>query len=225
MDYSLYLSPSMLKTAFFTGHRKLTSSEIEHLTALLPGCISDAYAHGYRTFLCGGALGFDTLAAKEILKMKNKLPDIRLSLAIPCPSQPDFWPVNDQIIYRDIVNQADEVKILSQVYYQGVMHSRNRYMVEKSSLCICYLNNMRGGTAYTVRYALQYPYMNFINLAVYTSNRTDIMRESKWNCTYIFPSVFKNAGIVRLFHLSEKNHALKNTRKSFYLKQDSDSPK
>jgi len=33
------------------------------------------------------------------------------------------------------------------------MHLRNRYMVDHSCTCICYLTETTGGTAYTVKYA------------------------------------------------------------------------
>ena len=36
---------------------------------------------------------------------------------------------------------------------QDYMIKRNRYLVDNSSLCICYLTRQTGGTAYTVRYA------------------------------------------------------------------------
>ena len=42
---------------------------------------------------------------------------------------------------------------LSERYYQGCMHERNRYMVDHSRVCICYLTERTGGTAYTVEYA------------------------------------------------------------------------
>ena len=33
------------------------------------------------------------------------------------------------------------------------MFKRNRYLVDHSSLCICYLTRQTGGTAYTFNYA------------------------------------------------------------------------
>lgn len=212
MENRFCLTEAIQKTAFFTGHRQLSDTAVRYLAAPLSRAIREAYQQGYRIFVCGGALGFDTLAAQSLLEMKKELPDIVLSLAIPCPSQPDLWPEIDQRIYRGIIRQADVVKVLSPAYYPGVMLSRNRYMVEQSSLCICYLNRMRGGTAYTVRYALQYPYMNFVNLAVNSPRKPDLMREGRWNFTYMSPFAYKNADIVHLSLSHKKKIFLKNTR-------------
>ena len=212
METRFCLTEAMKKTAFFTGHRHLSDTAVQDLAAPLSQAIREAYLHGYRIFVCGGALGFDTLAAQSLLKMKKELPDIVLSLAIPCTSQPDPWPEKDQRVYHSIIRQADVVKTLSPTYYPGVMLSRNRFMVEQSSLCICYLNSMRGGTAYTVRYALQYPYMNFINLAVNSPRKTDLMREDRWNYTYMSPFASENADIVHLSLSHKKKIFLKNTR-------------
>ena len=49
-------------------------------------------------------------------------------------------------------------------YYNGCMQVRNRYLVDHSSACICYLNNLRSGTAYTVKYA-ESQGLQIINLA------------------------------------------------------------
>ena len=52
-------------------------------------------SQGYRRFYTGGALGFDTVAAIVILKLKNRYPDIKLILALPCSSQTKGWKKRD----------------------------------------------------------------------------------------------------------------------------------
>ena len=52
-----------------------------------------------------------------------------------------------------ILQQADELLWLSDDYYQGCMLMRNQYLVAHSSLCVCFLKDRKGGTAYTVAYA------------------------------------------------------------------------
>ena len=56
-----------IKTACFTGHRHLLQHKMDELSQLIDQAVVEAYKHGYRQFLCGGALGFDTLAASRIL--------------------------------------------------------------------------------------------------------------------------------------------------------------
>ena len=111
------------------------------------------YSHGVRTYLTGGAIGFDTLAAKAVIECRNIHEDIRLILIIPCRDQTRGWKQADVEIYEHIKELADEVICLSEHYYNGCMHYRNRYLIDNSSACICYLTQTKGGTAYTVTYA------------------------------------------------------------------------
>ena len=79
--------------------------------------------------------------------------DIKLILVLPCRDQADRWKAEDQEEYEKIKRAADKVVYSSDHYYRGCMHKRNRHLVDCSSLCICYLTNLTGGTAYTVDYA------------------------------------------------------------------------
>lgn len=197
------------KTACFTGHRHLLQDKRDTLSLLIDQAVSEAYQNGYRRFLCGGALGFDTLAAKRIILSRSIHPDIKLTLVIPCENQSMHWSKEDQAVYRDIRQQADEVIILSPVYYQGCMQTRNRYMVDHSSLCICYLFSFRGGTAYTVRYA-SFCNIEIINLAMDHSQTDITLRENQCSCMFISRSAGKNAGTARLFRLQDRKLRKKN---------------
>lgn len=205
------LSPErILRTAFFTGHRILPEEKKEEISRRLYESIEEAYSEGYRTFFCGCALGFDTLAALEVLRLRKRYPGLSLSLAIPCLSQADRWTEKDREIYREILDQADEKHTLSPAYYQGAMMTRNRYMADRSSLCICYLRHMKGGTASTVRYAIQCGHIRIINLAVSVTN--DRMREQSWNYISTSPSAGKNAHIAPLHLMSGRKLSLKDTQ-------------
>ena len=210
MEKHLLSEESIRSTAFFTGHRHLPSDEIGLISDRLFHSLSCAYSEGYRRFFCGCALGFDTLAALQTLRFKKIYPDVILSLAIPCETQSARWQESDKRIYARILEQADEKTILSPHYYQGVMLTRNRFMAVRSSLCICYLSHMRGGTAYTVRYALQSSGINIVNLAVDQDISADIMREKSWNYIYTYPSAEINAATVPLRLLSGKKLILKH---------------
>ena len=183
--------------ACFSGHRFLPPSEIPYLKARIEAELVHAYEDGYRFFLCGGALGLDTLAAQVILCFREKHPDIRLVLAIPCATQADNWSEKNRNLWNSIRLQADEVHVLSETYYDGCMQTRNRYMVESTSLCLCYLTRFKGGTWSTVRYALHRGLM-VKNLAM-PAMPDPVMRENIWNYIYIFHSVCENANTVRLF--------------------------
>ena len=113
----------------------------------------EAIEQGYRYFGCGGALGFDTLAAQTVLRLREIYPEIRLILVLPCRDQTRGWKQADVAEYDRIMKAADKVTYTSEQSYGGCMHKRNRHLVDCSSLCICYLTEQSGGTAYTVNYA------------------------------------------------------------------------
>ena len=141
------------KTACFTGHRKIPPEEYSRVSYLLEKEIIKSVEDGYRFFGTGGALGFDTLAAQTVLKLKSIYPQIRLILVLPCRNQTRGWKDEDVTEYEKIKSLADKVVYVSEKYCQGCMQKRNRHLVDNSSLCICYKTKQTGGTAYTVGYA------------------------------------------------------------------------
>ena len=66
--------------------------------------------------------------------------------------------------------QADHVVYTAQQYTRGCMHRRNRYLVDNSGICVCYLTKERGGTAYTVNYAEKHK-LEIINIAANRSEK------------------------------------------------------
>ena len=142
------------RTACFTGHREISSFQSFTIRRKLKKTLPELIKQGYCYFGTGGALGFDTIAAQTVLDLRKKYPNIKLILVLPCVTQADRWNKNDREIYEYIKEQADKVVYISDQYTRGCMHKRNRHLVENSSVCICYLTQRTGGTAYTVNYAL-----------------------------------------------------------------------
>ena len=141
------------QTVCFTGHRKIPLEEYKIISQRLEKEIIVSINNGYRFFGAGGALGFDTLAARTVLKLKRVYPNIRLILLLPCKNQTLGWRYEDVQEYERIKSLADKVVYVSNNYYKGCMQKRNRYLVNNSSLCICYLYDSTGGTFYTTEYA------------------------------------------------------------------------
>ena len=141
------------ETCCFTGHRQLPQSERPDIQKRLEEQVLKLIQQGVKYFGAGGALGFDTLAAQTVLQVKKAHPQIKLVLVLPCRDQARYWPQEHQMMYQSILDQADKTVYVSQTYYKGCMQKRNRYLVDCSAYCICYLTHTTGGTAYTVRYA------------------------------------------------------------------------
>jgi len=108
---------------------------------------------GVDTFICGGALGYDTLCAQIVLYLKKRYEHIRLVIAIPCEGQERYFNLRDKQIYYDILDKADEKVYVSREYFAGCMHKRNRYMVDNSAYLIAYCTKNSGGSYYTREYA------------------------------------------------------------------------
>ncbi len=156
------------RTCFFTGHRsyKPTQARFDALDAAIEQKIDE----GYDRFLAGGALGFDTYAALRVLLAKKRHPHVTLEIVVPCRTQAEKWSARDRELYEQILGLADAVTVLSETYYDGCMLVRNQKMVLASGACIAFLDEMRGGTAYTVRLA-QERGLPIVNLGSYPLRR------------------------------------------------------
>lgn len=141
------------ETCCFTGHRQIPPGERAEIASRLERVISDLYQRGIRCYEAGGALGFDALAARTVIRLRENCPGMKLILVLPCLTQTRGWRSEDVTEYERIKAQADEVFYTAQQYTRGCMHKRNRHLVDHSGVCVCYLTREKGGTAYTVRYA------------------------------------------------------------------------
>lgn len=139
-------------TCFFTGHRQIPDERYDTIYQKTVALINKLAIDGYTDFICGGAIGYDTLAANAVLSLREVL-GIRLHLILPCADQHIYFSKEQKEEYRRIMDQSDSVNILSQSYYRGCMHARNRKMADLSSACVAFCERQSGGTAYTVSYA------------------------------------------------------------------------
>ena len=140
-------------TCCFTGHRLIPAEEYDMISARLEATLVQLIHRGYQFFGAGGALGFDTLAAMTVLKLKKDYPHIKLILVLPCADQASRWKASDVQVYEYIKSRADKVVYISEHYTADCMFRRNRHLVDNSSVCIAYCTKDEGGTAYTVAYA------------------------------------------------------------------------
>ncbi len=143
----------------FTGHRPAglpqSAGGMAALRLALMRVVQAACDGGVRTFLAGGAQGFDQLAAEAVLLLRDGLPDVRLLLALPSPAQADGWSDAARARYDETLRRADGVWYAATgAPDAAAMRRRNRYLADHADCCIAYLQAVSGGTLYTVRYAL-----------------------------------------------------------------------
>lgn len=151
-------------TCCFTGHRpdRLPWGANEDdlrchaLKLRLRAALDEAYAQGYRRFLCGMAMGTDLYFCEAVLALRASCPDIVVEAAVPYAGQADRWPARDRARWAHLLARCDRTTVLQRQWSSGCMQRRNRYMVDRSSLLLAaYDGRPRGGTANTLLYAMR----------------------------------------------------------------------
>ena len=145
------------KTAAFSGHR---SEKLPKEPGLIRSLKTSAYIEthqavqrGYDTFIIGVRDGFDFMVAEQLLLIKETAEHlgfwkVRLVAALPENEQSaEEW--------AGILEKCDEV-----------VTGDYRWMIDQSSLLICFYNHSSGETGDTVAYAYQKE-MDVINIHDY----------------------------------------------------------
>lgn len=142
-------------TCCFTGHRRLPKGKLENIIIRLNREIDNLISQGVTTFISGGALGFDQIAASLIIAKKEMGFDIKLIFALPCKNQDRSWNSKQKKLYRSMLLEADEIIYVSEHYSSDCMKTRNHFMIDNSAYCICAKLYSNSGTAQTIKYAVE----------------------------------------------------------------------
>ena len=141
------------KICSFTGHRQIKREHLSALPDLLYKSIEYAYSQGCRSFLSGGAIGFDTYAARAVIKFRIFHRDVRLILVLPCIDQDAKWNDVQKNAYQYLIREADEIVYLSDEYTPTCMARRNHYLAKEADILVAYLERSGSGAGQTVRMA------------------------------------------------------------------------
>lgn len=147
----------------FSGHRpeKLPWGSNEQdpralaFKSALASALEEAYALGYRHFLCGMARGADLNFGEAVVLLRERHPEVTLEAAIPFEGQAAAWIVSDSARYQALLSRCDFETVIQHSYTGGCMLRRNRYLIDHSSRLIAAYNGEGGGTLYTITYALR----------------------------------------------------------------------
>lgn len=124
-------------TCCFSGQRKLPKEKIERIMIRLDCEVENLIGQGVTTFISGGALGFDQVAASLILVKKEMGKNIRLVFVLPYKNQEKNWSTGQKKLYRSLLAEADELFYISEERQNDCIKKRNCYMVDHSAYCIC----------------------------------------------------------------------------------------
>jgi len=140
------------KTVVFIGHSECYGIDKEKLTETIENLITD----GFDTFLNGGKGLFDSACGEIVYKLKQKYPEIKNYLIVPY--------VNNYVAKKECFDEIIYPEELSTTHYKAKIQKRNRYMIEKSSVAVCYVNHSWGGAAQSYKLA-ERKGLKIINLA------------------------------------------------------------
>lgn len=138
----------------FTGHRPEKLSRTERaIKSDLKKEIKQAIKDGYTVYLTGMARGTDLWAAEIVLALRKRNKDLKLICAIPYEGFELRWSEQWQTLYRQVLAEADLVKVIGNGYHPGIFQIRNEWMVDRSTRVIAVYNGQAGGTKNTICYA------------------------------------------------------------------------
>lgn len=145
------------KTCCFTGHRTIQKDHLEAVTVRTEVKIRELILkHGVRYFGVGGAIGYDTLAAQILFRLRDTdFPHIKVILVYPFDGFTSRWTDEQRATYAQLYPKYDKRVCVASVASREAYLARDRHLVDGSGYCICYCTRRNGGTAYTVRYALR----------------------------------------------------------------------
>ncbi len=146
-------SVQTIRACSFTGHRAIKKEHEQIVADRLSRAVEYAYSKGCRIFYCGGAVGFDTLAAKEVLRFSITHRDAKLHLILPCQNQDEKWSEEQKSTYHYILKNADFTEYVSDAYTPTCMMDRNQRLSELGDILIAYIYYSRSGAGQTVRMA------------------------------------------------------------------------
>ena len=145
------------KTACFTGHRELPQNKVKSIEVMTEATIQQLYDKSVRFFGVGGALGYDTLAADVLFRLRaSYMSDIKIILVYPFDGFTDRWKPEQQARHKARLPFYDKVVCVSDKPSREAYLARDRHLVDGSTYCVAYQTKGVGGTAYTTRYAQEH---------------------------------------------------------------------
>ena len=107
----------------------------------------------YVDFLVGRNGDFDQCASSTVLRVRKNVRDDNSSLILVLP-YPTAEYLNNEEYFHNYYSDVDISYAASKAHPKSAIQIRNREMVDKSDLIICYIEENTGGAWQTVKYAI-----------------------------------------------------------------------
>lgn len=138
-------------TVAFFGHRyidnpfRIEERLEEHIRSLLA-------EHEYVDFLVGRDGEFDQFASSAVLRVRKQYRDDNSSLVLVLPYARAEY-LNNQEYYEDYYSEIEVSYAASKAHPKAAIQIRNREMVDRADMIICYIERKEGGAWQTIQYA------------------------------------------------------------------------
>lgn len=106
----------------------------------------------YTEFLVGREGDFDQIASSTIKRLKRSVRDDNSSLTWVLP-YPISEMENNIEYYEKYYDNIEVCEESSRAHFKGAIQARNRNMVDRADLIVCYVEHQRGGAYQTIKYA------------------------------------------------------------------------
>lgn len=142
------------RTCCFTGHRDIPADRLQMVMTGTEAKVRELISQGYRYFGIGGAMGYDTIVAEMLFRLREReYPEIKIILVYPFDGFISRWSDSQQATYARLLPMYDKRVCVCKSASREAYLARDRHLVDYSSACIAYCTRQTGGTAYTIRYA------------------------------------------------------------------------
>ena len=140
-------------TVSFFGHRYISNFRLieDRLEDLLIKLLKE---HEYVDFLVGRNGNFDQLVSSTIKRVKREFRDDNCSHIFVLPYNSAEFQTNEE----SFAEYYDEIEICPEshaAHFKAAIQTRNRAMIDRSDLIICYIGHNSGGAYQSVQYALK----------------------------------------------------------------------
>ena len=138
-------------TVCFFGHREiynlfeLEEKLEEHIRILLE-------SKEYVEFLVGRNGEFDQLVSSTVRRVKRNYRDDNSALVLVLPYLSAEYEKNEEA-FQEYYDEVEICQGSSAAHFKAAMQLRNREMVDRSDLVVCYIEHNSGGAFQTVQYA------------------------------------------------------------------------
>lgn len=144
------------RTCCFTGHRAISEKDLPGILERTEHAVRWLIERGVAFFGAGGAIGYDTEAAKLLFRLRaTDYPQIKVILVYPFEGYTSRWSDEQRAEYARLLPQYDKTVCVAQRASREAYLERDRHLVNGSAYCVAYCTRDSGGTAYTLRYARQ----------------------------------------------------------------------